>query len=77
MASMAFQDTIPQTRPYGYCDTYFIEEDTESRVDREKEQKAARQREMDDLIAKVTAYQHTEESLEHMKYMEVRILPLL
>lgn len=69
---MAFHASGQQPRPYGYCDTYFVEEDVEMKVDREKEHNATKQREMDDIIAKVTAYHHTEDTLEHMKQMEVR-----
>lgn len=72
---MAFNAPAPQFR-YGYCDTYFVEEDVEMKLDRVREHKDVVQRKLGDELSRHTADEYAEDTLQHMKEMEVRVVPV-
>jgi hypothetical protein len=72
---MAFNAPVPQFR-YGHCDTYFVEEDVEMTLDRVREHKDVVQRKLGDELSNRTADEYAEDTLQHMKEMEVRVVPV-
>jgi len=67
---MAYQSNAGQFR-YGNCDSFFIDEDVDMKLNHEKQHKDARQRELAQVIAEATAYEYADDVLDHMRHMEV------